>query len=126
MKPTTLIFLIAALVLAVTHYFSLELYLYWRYLWLDMPMHLLGGAVVALGYLSLRDFIPRLPSRWFRPIIVVGFVFLIAVLWELFEQIIGVEFDHDRYVIDTLSDLIMGLLGGTIGYFVGSRIQDSL
>ena len=114
------------MLLAVTHYLALELHLYWRYLWLDMPIHLLGGAVVALGYLSVKDFMPHWSDRWFQIVVVAGFVFVIAILWEIFEFAIGVEFDQDRYLFDTLSDLFIGFAGGLVGYFVGSRIQNSL
>ena len=44
-----LLFGLASIILAVTHIISLELFLYWRYWWLDLPMHILGGSVVALG-----------------------------------------------------------------------------
>jgi len=126
MKPTTLLFIIAASVLAVTHYLSLELFLYWRYLWLDMPMHLLGGVVAALGYLSLRDFMPNWQPHWSRSVMVIGFVFLVALSWEVFEFAIGIEFDNDRYLFDTISDLFIGVAGGLIGYFIGTRIQNTL
>lgn len=109
--------------MAVTHYLAIELFLYWRYPWFDIPMHFLGGCVVALGYLSARDFIPKLPSRWFVFVSTIFFVFSIALLWEAFELVAGITM-QDGYVVDTMIDVILGLLGGTVGYFVGSRIKE--
>lgn len=122
-KLTTTLFLLAGLVLAVLHYFSLELYLYWRYLWLDIPMHFLGGVVVALGYLTLRDFFSTWPQKLFTLYKTLAVVVLVAVTWEFFEVAIGVFFQEDRYVIDTVSDLVIGLMGGTLGYYLSNRVS---
>lgn len=86
-------------------------------------MHFIGGSVVALGYLSTRDFIPKLPSRWFVFIPTFFFVFFIAVLWEAFELVAGITM-QDGYILDTMTDIVLGLFGGTVGYFVGSRIRE--
>ncbi len=122
-KTTTIVFLITATVMAVTHYLAIELYLYWRYPWFDIPMHFIGGSVVALGYLTLRDFVPKLPAHWFTFVPTIIFVFSIALLWELFELVAGITVQNG-YVIDTVADVIFGLFGGTVGYFVGSKIKE--
>lgn len=122
-KTTTVFFLITASVMAVSHYLAIELYIYWRYPWFDIPMHFIGGSVVALGYLSIRDFVPKLPSRLFTFVPAIIFVFGIALLWELFELVAGITMQNG-YVIDTVADVIFGLFGGTVGYFVGSRIKE--
>lgn len=122
-KTTTIIFVITASVFAVTHYLSVELYLYWRYLWLDIPMHLIGGSVVALGYLSIRDFVPKLPAHWFIFVPTMIFVLTVAILWEVFEAVAGIVVQNSS-MISTVADVIFGLLGGAIGYLVGSRIKE--
>lgn len=121
-KPNTVFFLITASTLAVTHYLAIEFYLYWLYLWFDMPMHFLGGVTVALGYLSVRDFIVSLPLWLFKFVPTIFFVLLVAVSWEVFEFWTGLTTDEALYVNDTLSDLVLGVLGGTLGYLVGKRI----
>lgn len=121
-KLNTTLFLLAGMVLAVLHYFSLELYLYWRYLWLDIPMHFLGGIVVALGYLTLRDFFTSWSASLFTLYKTLAVVILVAITWEVFEVLIGVVFEEDRYVIDTLTDLFLGVTGGALGYYLGNRV----
>lgn len=123
MKLTTTLFLLAGMVLAVLHYFSLELYLYWRYAWLDIPMHFLGGVVVAFGYLTVRDFFPSWSKKRFTLFKTLAVVIMAAVVWEVFEVLIGVIFEEGRYVIDTLSDLLIGALGGVLGYYLSSRVS---
>ena len=122
-KPNTVLFLIAASVLAVVHFLSLELYLYWRYLWLDMPMHVLGGAVVALGVFVAYDLSASLPQRWLRIIPVMSAVLIVALSWEVYEVAIGIPIDAE-YVRDTLLDLCMGILGGLIGFVVGTSLHN--
>lgn len=109
--------------MAVTHYLAIELFLYWRYPWFDIPMHFIGGCVVALGYLSLRDFIPKLSSRWFVFLPTVIFVLVIALLWEIFELAAGITM-QEGYLVDTVADVILGLFGGVTAYFVGSRVKE--
>lgn len=111
----------AATVLAVSHYFLLEFYLYWRYTWLDIPMHLLGGMVVALGFVSLPDFFPKLPAKWFSISNTILAVFIVALTWEVFEVLIGATADEPRYILDTLGDLTCGLTGGFFGHFLASK-----
>lgn len=123
-KANTLVFFLAASLLALVHFLSIELYLYWRYLWIDMPIHFLGGVTVALGHLSVRDFIPSWPTRWFHFWPVILFVLAIAVAWEIFEAIIGISLGQPDFVFDTATDLLCGLGGGLVGYFIGSRLSE--
>lgn len=123
-KPVTIIFIIAASVLAVTNYLAIELYLYWYYPWLDLVTHALGGAVAALGVFSLKDFWPRLPANFHRFTAVISFVFLVAVTWEVFEVWAGISMGEPGYAFDTTLDLIMGVSGGIVGYFVGSNVRE--
>lgn len=122
MKAKTGFFLLTAIVLASTHYLSLEFYLYWRYLWLDIPMHALGGLTAALGYLSLRDFMPKLSPSWFRLGPTLVFTVLVALAWEAFEVFAGIMLDPN-YAADTALDLLMGLLGGLVGYVVAGSLH---
>ena len=123
-KPVTIIFFISASILATTNYLAIEFYLYWYYPWLDLVTHFLGGAVAALGLFSLKDFWPRLPKRSLRLPMIIAFVFLVAVAWEVFEVWAGISMNEPGYALDTVLDLIMGLSGGVVGYFVGRNVRD--
>ena len=120
-RLNTLFCLVAASVLAGVHILALEFFLYWRYLWLDIPMHILGGAVAALMVFVPYDFVAPLPKRWLEPLPVLSMVLIVALLWESYEIFIGIPFGSD-YAVDTISDLGAGLLGGVFGLLVGSSL----
>lgn len=121
-QTNTMLLLVTSSVWAVTHVLALELFLYWRYQWFDLPMHFLGGVVVALCFFSLRDFRVPVPKRWYRLVPVTLGVLIVALVWEYYEVFIGIPIEPN-YEIDTLSDLCMGTLGGMVGYFIASRIS---
>ncbi len=122
MKPNTLFFFLTASTLAATHYLAIEFYLYWLYPWFDAPMHFLGGITVALGFLSVRDFVSFVPLRFFQFLPTILFVLLVALAWEVFEVVAGLTTGELDYAFDTASDIGLGLLGGGLGYFVGKRV----
>ena len=116
--------LIASAVLAGVHWSALMLDLYWQYLWLDVPMHALGGAVVALIPFALVTLRVRLPERFLRLTPVLLLVLIVGLIWELFEHFTGATFAAQNYAFDTTLDLIFDLIGGYIGYIVGSRTRN--
>ena len=118
---TTTIFLISASVFATLHFISLELYLYWKYLWLDMPVHVLGGSIVALGVFTARD-LRIIKNSHVKLVPVLVFVLIVALLWE----VLGIYIEkpiEDDFIFDTVSDIGLGLVGGLIGYFVGVKVS---
>jgi len=105
--------LIAALLLsallAVSHIWAMADFLYWKYVWLDVPVHLLGG-------LAIGVFVAALLNAW-KPL---SFLLLAAVLiigWEVFEYFLG-PLREANYVFDTAIDLLMGTIGALIAYSV--------
>jgi hypothetical protein len=46
------------------------------------------------------------------------------VVWEIFEVVAEISTRERNYVFDTTIDLVMDLLGGVAGYFVGSRTRE--
>lgn len=122
LKLPTIFFLISLTVLGVVHILSLELFLYWKYPGLDIPVHALGGATVALGLFSLHDLFPRYPARLLYPIPVLLLVLLVSLAWEVYELQIGIPIEAD-FEVDTIADLIMDMLGGIIGYVVGYSVS---
>jgi len=122
LQLSTIFFLMSFSVFAAIHMVATELSLYWLFWWFDMPMHLLGGIVVALGLFSLHDLGLFLKDRHLNLVSIMLLVFLVAMGWEVFELAIGVPIQGD-YVVDTLTDLCMGTLGGLVGYGVGTSIK---
>lgn len=122
MRPLTFLLLLSTLTLATIHILALEFYLYWQYLWLDIPVHALGGAVVVLALFVLRDFGVPLVGRVLHILPILLIVLVIGIAWEYFEIMNGLT-PEKNYWADTILDLIMDLMGGLIGYFVSTRIE---
>ncbi|MFT5849727.1 MAG: hypothetical protein ACI9H6_000542 [Patiriisocius sp.] len=122
LKLPTVFFLISFLILAVIHIIALQLSLYWAFSWFDIPMHFFGGAVVALGIFTLNDLRIVVPDRWLYTIPVVLLVILVAMVWEVYELLIGIPIEAN-YVVDTVVDLVLGALGGLVGYSIGTSIK---
>ncbi len=79
--------------------------------WLDIPVHFLGGASIAYGFiLVLRKVKEKvvIKDRFFEILIITSLVGLIAVIWEFYEKVSGMQLGLD----DTLLDLFMGIMGG--------------
>ncbi|HEU4677272.1 MAG TPA: hypothetical protein VFS75_00975 [Candidatus Paceibacterota bacterium] len=115
------LFFTAFITLAIVHLAAVRFFLYWKYLWLDIPMHALGGAVVMLGLFILPFFRIALPARLSSFSGSLALVLLVGVLWELFEVAFGLSLppgSHESYAADTLTDLVMDLMGGAAGYLV--------
>ncbi len=122
LKLPTVFFLISFSFLAVIHIIALQLFLYWKFQWFDIPMHFLGGIVVALGLFTLHDLKLVIKKRHLQIFPIVLLVFAVAMLWEVYELLIGIPIESN-YVVDTLTDLSMGLLGGLVGYGIGTSIK---
>jgi hypothetical protein len=122
LQLTTIFFLIAFSVLAVIHNIAMQLFLYWHIWWFDIPVHTLGGIVVALGFFALRD-LRIFPNAWLKPVPVLALVLGVALLWELFELVAGIPNAGD-YAIDTSIDVTVGVLGGFVGYIIGNSLRN--
>jgi len=103
-------------------------YWYWRIWWFDMPMHFLGGLWVGLSVLWFVFLSKRLtvniPQTAFSTFVTgVLLVFIVAIVWEIFEYVVQVfiprEIPYD--ILDTLSDIFWGLMGGVTASFSFSR-----
>ncbi len=122
-KLTTIVFLLAFSTLAFVHVVALQLFLYWHLWWFDIPMHILGGAVVALGAFVLRDLrmypLTGIARSFWQSLALVGFV---MVVWELFELWAGIPITA-AYPLDTMIDVSVGFVGGVVGYYVAISLD---
>ena len=123
LKLTTIFFVLAFAMLAMIHAVSIHFFLYWKFLWLDIPIHFFGGAVVALGMFTAQDFIRSIPDRFLYVVPVMAGVIIVALLWELFEIAIGIPTTEPGYALDTIIDLCVGIVGGFVGFLVGHSIR---
>ena len=121
---TSILFLlVTSSVLAALHILALEFYLYWQYPWFDLPMHFLGGAVVALSLFAMTAFGIPIPSAFRRLVPVLAFVLFVGIAWEVWEVLADISTREQNYLFDTAVDLVMDLSGGFLGYIIGSRLH---
>lgn len=111
--------------LAVIHFFATKFFLYWKYFWFDIPMHVFGGVCVAFGFAILPFFRIQLPSRYTTLKGYIGAVLCVGILWEVFEYFFGLSgfAVQNDFIFDTVKDLIMDMLGGVIAYGVIMKIK---
>lgn len=102
------------------HKIAHELYLYWTYRWVDIPMHILGGVMAGLfTFLFLRA--AKLPES--VRYLILG-VLVIGVCWEILELFYRVDELTPRYWIDTIKDLINDTIGGIISIYIWKKIPN--
>ena len=104
---------------AVLHKIALSFSLYWTVWWFDIPMHFLGGALMALITLFIIY-----DSKFFnfsikKPVVVfavaLGATLIIGLSWELWELYMGFTNIYEDQV-DTIADLINDTLGAIVVY----------
>lgn len=125
-SPVFFIFATSVFVMGIVHVIALELSLYWRYDWLDIPMHILGGFSVAFGFYTLCErkiFIQRRHVTLF-PLLFL--VLIVGLLWEVFEIWAGIPLLEDDFETDIAYDLIMDIAGGFLGWVVAKSLNVKL
>ena len=108
--------------LAFAQFVALSFSLYYRYPWIDIPMHILGGVTIAFIILLLPHLSLSIPHRYATFIPVMMGVLIAALMWELFEIQIGIPLLQNGFGLDMLKDIADGLVGGAVGYFVGQKM----
>lgn len=118
-----ILFFSTTISLAVTHIVALKLFLYWKYFWLDIPMHFLGGIACALGFSICLRMYSHVP-RWYTTLSgYLLFTLFVGISWEVFEIAVGFSIIDEHFVPDTTVDLLMDLVGGAIGYGIVNAIR---
>jgi hypothetical protein len=95
---------------AVLHFLFLRFDSYYSYSWIDIPVHFLGGVVIASLYFWLASFVPKLSQpTWSRMLAV---IMVVGIGWELWEVFVGAaDMSKFDYASDTLQDMINDTLG---------------
>ncbi len=124
--PTSLFLFI--LIILTFQVIAEHFYWYWRIWWFDMPMHFAGGLWIGLSVLWFvfvsGRFKKKIQHNTLSAFAVGIFsVLTIAILWEVFEYIVQILFPQGTPydLLDTLSDIFWGFVGGTVASFSFSR-----
>ena len=116
--------LLAPMIIFMLHVYLVHINAYSLWDSTDIPMHFLGGA--AIGYMftiliqEAKERKMYISNKSLEILFVLSFVALVAVLWEFLEYLVGASIGifAQRGVADTMGDLLMGLLGAPLGYFL--------
>src|SRR3989344_4920498 len=92
--------LVVVAILALLHILGLEFHLYWRFLWLDLVAHTLGGIWIGLFFF----WVYTLSGRSVRVDSIIVGALLLGVGWEIFEVAAGLPREAN-YAFDTSLDL---------------------
>jgi len=109
--------------IALSHNLALKFFLYWKYPWLDIPMHMLGGMSVAFGIAILPFFGIHLKARYRTFVAYLCGVFFVGLIWEVFEIVSGAAVYDEYYIADTIKDFCMDLIGGAVGYAIVKSLK---
>jgi hypothetical protein len=99
-----------SIVLAGFQFYALANFLYWKYSWFDIPMHILGALGIGaflIGVSSIR-----------RPISYLLAMAAISVSWEVMEYVGGLTRYEHLFLFDTAHDLLDDAIGATLAYLI--------
>ena len=102
----------------VMHGIAMWLHLYFTFSWLDLVVHVFGGAAISLLVISLYFYAPLLGGPRSAPrrqlfAVGIGGAIVVGVCWELFEFSVGMIMAAEPFY-DTLLDLVMDVFGGVL------------
>lgn len=144
---TSLKFIIGLLIfIIVVHILATVNYWYWTYLWLDIPMHFLGGFWAAMSIVALiskfhspagesiyKEFLNQNFLRF--AVVILSLVVFVGVLLEFTEFFYDIFISSRGYsgflqlsAADTIADLFFDILGGfvfLIVYRVRMRLKST-
>lgn len=109
----------AAALLAVAMWIVVSNALYWRFPWVDVPMHVLGGVWAGLcaSWILARNGASA-PLAW-----CFAFALALGIAWELFEYSEGIVMSrHLSYTADTAKDIAMDLAGAALGWLFARKL----
>lgn len=111
--------LVLSFALLYLHIQGMASHLYMNYWFYDIILHFLGGVCVSLALFCIAKLFKIsfiLNNLW----LLILSTFVIGFGWELFELAYGIsghDFGTREYNIDTVKDLIMDTLGGSLALY---------
>ena len=120
--------LILAVLIGAAHLAAIRFYLYFWVRGYDIPMHIVGGALIAMcalwfWFLSGWVKIP-LEKKWIYSLTMIS-VLVVAIVWEIWEEVFGLTGNSTNFQkrLDLSKDLIDDVLGAVLVlYFYTSKI----
>ena len=120
--PSTWLVLVVVFAILASHVLSIFQGWYITMEWIDIPLHIAGGAWVALAFFYFQRrhvlLFSALPF-WFSLIAVAGVVMLVGVMWEWLEYgfdyffvPMHAEWRAQLGLVDTMGDLFSDFIGG--------------
>jgi hypothetical protein len=113
--------LVLIIFILVVNAFALHYFLYWRLLWLDIPMHFLGGFWLGLGALWLyflsgrfdKAILPQHRKNLYVIALALTSGLVIGGMWEIYEFSLDllIRLADVYYLQDTAGDIVMDALG---------------
>lgn len=122
---------VTLVLIGIIHICGVMYFWYWKFLWLDILSHFLGGLWVGLMTLWIASIFISKPSTVKRSnVVILSLVatLVIGIAWEIFEYQAGIAVStYEKYVGDTILDLIMDTLGAlTAGFYGFYVLKNSL
>ena len=100
---------------AIAHFLSLEFFLYWRWFWFDIVVHLMaGGGVGCMAYWLGEEssvLINKDLSGTKKRIIYFCLAVFVSVGWEVFEYYFHLTDSRLRYVWSSSKDVLSSMVG---------------
>mgnify|MGYP003343709046 CR=1 FL=1 len=118
MKNIILSLLFIAILFSVNQFIFIPAHLLYEIVWLDIPLHILGGILFASLYISILKYY----KKQVKYINIIFFVMTIGVLWEIYEYYIHIFLGYDwNGILDTVKDLFDDFLGVSIAYLFNKK-----
>jgi len=114
-------FLPLAALFGAVHALATYYSVYWYVGWLDLVMHVWGGALLLLAYGAVGELLSVPYVQWYwRPGKVILYVLVCVILWEIIGVILHGGFKIG-WLQDTAFDLVFGILGAMLSYWWSKR-----
>src|SRR3989344_5247275 len=114
-----------AVLLLILNQAALNYDLFWKLWWYDIPMHFLGGLVLGCGFAWFFGSMQERTAHFSDTAVILsilGAVLLGGFVWEIYEYYFDLTYNpHLNYVLDTVKDIIMDMLGASVAVWFYKR-----
>ena len=103
---------------------------YWKYQWLDIPVHFIAGLILSMLFYYLV-FTNQVTAWWLKIkrnkrntfTVMVFWVLVVAVGWEIFEFMWGRTHLSSKFAVDLFLDITVTCGGALVGYWTIKRYK---